>query len=184
MNDRQIVELYFVRDEKAISETAVKYGRYCHYIANSILGDENYADEVVNDTYLKTWNSIPPNEPDPLKPYVGTISRNLALNRYTEMSAEKRGGSDMPFVYEELEECIPGNTVNIEENTALRDALNKFLATLPKRKRVVFVRRYWYASSISEIASDYSMTEAGVRMTLSRTRKNLKEFLEKEGIEA
>ena len=182
MNDRQIVELYLARDERAISETSVKYGKYCHYIAYRILGDDGYAEEVVNDTYLKTWNSIPPSEPDPLGPYVGKISSNLALSRYDSLHAQKRGGKEMPLVYEELEECIPGNGDSTADDIALRDALNSFLGTLSKNKRIVFLRRYWYACSVSEIASDLSMTENGVRTTLMRIRKKLKEYLEKEGI--
>lgn len=183
MNDKQIVGLYLARNEQAISETDAKYGRYCHYIAYRILSDDGYADEVVNDTYMKTWNSIPPNEPDPLGPYVGKISSNLALDRYDALHAEKRGGDEMPLICEELEECVPGKDDNAADAIALRDALNSFLGKLSKSKRTVFLRRYWYACSVSEIASDLSMSESGVRTTLMRIRGKLKEYLEKEGIE-
>ncbi len=182
MNDRQIVELYLARNEQAISETSEKYGKYCHYIAYRILGDDGYADEVVNDTYLKTWDSIPPNEPDPLKPYVGAISSRLALDRYDYLKAEKRGANEMTLVYEELEECISLHNGSFADDIALRDAVNGFLAGLSKKKRAIFLRRYWYASSISEIAYDYSMSENSVRTTLSRTRRKFREYLEKGGI--
>ena len=105
MEDKQIVDLYFERSESAIIETDKKYGRYCHYIANSILTNDEDAKEIVNDTYLKTWNTIPPQRPDSLKTYVGRISRHLSLNRYEAQSAQKRGGQ-LSLILDELTECI------------------------------------------------------------------------------
>lgn len=181
MDDKQIVDLYWARSEVAITETEKKYGRYCHYIAYSILGDDEDAKEIVNDTYLKTWNTIPPNRPPYLKPYIGTISRRLSLNRYEAKNAQKRGGQ-MALVLEELNECIPDrNTENIGDSLALRDALNRFVGSLPEKTRRVFVRRYWYVSPISEIAKEYYMKESSVTVLLLRTRNKLKAFLEKEG---
>ncbi len=183
MEDKQIVELYWARSEAAISETEKKYGRYCHYIAYQILYDDEDAKEVVNDTYLKTWNSIPPQRPDPLKPYVGMISRQLALDAYKERHAQKRGGGQVPLVLDELSECIPDSDsgADIGESVALSDALTRFLRVLPQKTRNIFVRRYFYMSSITEIAKDFSMKESNVTMHLLRTRKKLERFLRKEG---
>ncbi|MBQ8718785.1 MAG: sigma-70 family RNA polymerase sigma factor [Clostridia bacterium] len=184
MEDRQIVELYWARDEKAIGETDKKYGRYCHYIAHHILGNDEDAKEVVNDTYLKTWNTVPPHKPDPLKPYVGTISRQLALDAYRAQHAQKRGGQ-VPFVLDELIGCIPNKDsgADIGESVALSDALSRFLRSLPPRNRNIFVRRYFYMSTIEEIAQDFAARPNAVTMLLLRTRRNLAKFLNKVGFE-
>ena len=183
MEDKQIVDLYWERSEDAIVETDKKYGRYCHYIAYQILSDNEDAEEIVNDTYLKTWNTVPPNRPDPLKGYVGMISNRLALDRYDAKTAEKRGGGQMPAVLHELSECIPDSDSgdDIGQSVALRDALNRFLRSLPKKTRTIFVRRYWYVTPISEIAEEFGMKESNVAMLMLRTRLKLKEFLGKEG---
>ena len=183
MEDRQIVDLYWARSESAITETDKKYGRYCHYIAYQILSDDLDAEEIVNDTYLKTWNTVPPNYPDPLKTYVGMISNQLALNRYDEKTAAKRGGGKMPLIFHELDECLADEeeSIDIAEAVVLRDLLNRFIWSLPKKTRNIFVRRYWYASSLAEIAEEYGMKESGVAMLMFRTRQKLREFLQKEG---
>ncbi len=182
MEDKQIVDLYWARSEAAIVETQKKYGRYCHYIAYQILYSDEDAKEVVNDVYMKTWNTVPPHRPDPLKPYVGMISRQLALDAYEAQHTQKRGGQ-VPLVLDELSECIPDNAngIDVGESLALRDALNRFVRSLSDRTQNIFVRRYWYASSITEIAEEYSMKESGVTVLLLRTRKKLKDFLDKEG---
>jgi len=184
MEDKQIVELYWARSETAISETEKKYGRYCHYIAYQILYNDEDAKEVVNDTYLKTWNTIPPKRPDPLKPYVGTISRQLALDVYKKQHVQRRGGQ-VSLVLDELSECIPDNDsgADIGESVALSDALNRFMWNLPQRTRNIFVRRYFYMSSVAEIAKDFSMKESNITMHLLRTRKKLEQFLKKEGFD-
>ena len=168
MEDQQILDLYFARSESAITETDRKYGRYCHSIAYNILEDHEDAKEIVNDTYLKAWNTIPPNRPDPLKPYVGMISRHLSLDRYEEYHTQKRGGQ-VPLVLEELAECIPDN--DSREDIGESVALN------------IFLRRYWYASSVAEIAEEYGMRENSVNVLLHRTRKKLKDHLQKEGLD-
>lgn len=183
MEDREIVELYWARSETAISETAKKYERYCHYIAYQILYNNEDAEEVVNDTYLKTWNTIPTNRPDPLKPYLGTISRQLAIDTYRAQHTQKRGGQ-MPLVIEELSDCVSNQDgLDIGESVALSDSLSRFLWSLPERTRHIFVRRYFYMSPISEIAVDFSLKESAVTMLLLRTRKKLAQFLEKEGFD-
>ena len=182
MKDEQILDLYWARSENAISETEKKYGRYCYSIAYQILWNEEDVKEVLNDTYLKVWNTIPPQRPSILKSYVGMISRQLALNFYEKQHTKKRGGQVL-LVLEELAECIPDKnaSADIGENLALSDALSQFLWNLPQKTRSIFVRRYWYMSSITEIAKDFSMKESNVTMHLLRTRKKLEKFLIKEG---
>ena len=182
MNDDQILDLYWARSESAISETEKKYGRYCYSIAYQILSDEEDVKEVLNDTYLKVWNTIPPLRPSILKLYVGMISRQLALNLYEKHHTQKRGGQVL-LVLDELAECIPdrNSSMDISEKLALSDVLNRFLWALPQKTRNIFVRRYWYMSSIAEIAKDFSMKESNVTMHLLRTRKKLEKFLVKEG---
>jgi len=184
MEDKQIVDLYWERSETAISETEKKYGRYCHYIAYQILYSDEDAKEVVNDTYLKIWYTIPPEHPDSLKSYIGMISRQLALDTYERQHTKKRGGQ-VPFVLNELSECIPDhdNGADIGECVALSDTLSRFIGALPQRTRNIFVRRYFYMSTVAEIAKNFSMKESNVTMHLLRTRKKLKQFLKKEGFD-
>jgi RNA polymerase sigma-70 factor (ECF subfamily) len=184
MEDCKIVDLYFERSQDAIKETDKKYGRYLHYIAYRILESDEDAKEIVNDTYLKAWNTIPPNRPEALKAYVGMISRQLAINRYEEKRAKKRSG-ESALVLDELAECISAGegSQDIGESVALKNALNSFVHSLSGNTRNVFLKRYWYASSIAEIAREYKMKESSVKVLLMRTRNKLKEYLIKEGFE-
>ena len=184
LDDKQILNLYVARSESAICETEKKYGNYCYTIAYRILENDGDAKEIVNDTLLKAWNTIPNSRPDSLKSYVGMISRQLSLDRYEQYHAQKRGGQ-VALVLDELAECIPsGNSgEDVGESVALKEALNKFVWSLPERTQIVFVRRYWYSCSISEIAQDLHMKESSVTVLLLRTRKKLKEFLKEEGID-
>ena len=184
MEDKQIIELYNERSEAAISETAEKYGKYCYTIAYHILYNEQDSEECVNDTYLKTWETIPPQYPNKLSAFLGKITRNLALNRHRYYIREKRGYGQVVLALEELQECIPdSNKVEqaIEEKYLI-EVLNRFLHELPIEKRMMFLRRYWYMSSIQEIADDYEISEGKVKMSLLRIRNKLKQTLEKEGI--
>ncbi len=180
MDDKQILELFFERSENAISLTQSKFGRYCHYIASRILGNEADAEEVVNDTWLKAWNTIPPHRPSSLKVYLGMLTRQLALDAWDVKTAQKRSGS-FPLVLDELAECIPDGT-DFSHSLELRDALNRFLHTLPLKTRRVFLRRYWYAASVAEIAREFGMTESAVTVLMLRTRQKLNAFLAKEEI--
>lgn len=184
MEEQQIIELYHERSETAISETAKKYGKYCYTIAYHILYNEQDSEECVNDTYLRTWEAIPPQYPNKLSAFLGKITRNLALNRYRYYTRQKRGEGQVPMALEELQECIPvsGSVEQTIEEKYLIEILNRFLYDLSKEKRMIFLRRYWYLSSIQEIAGDYEMSESKVKMTLLRVRKQLKQVLEKEGI--
>lgn len=184
MNDKQIIELYHERSEKAISETADKYGNYCYSIAYHVLYNIEDSEECVNDTYLRTWEAIPPQYPNNLSAFLGKITRNLALNRYKYYVREKRGNRHTALLLDELQECIPAssNTEQAVEETLLIEVLNRFLYDLPKEKRRLFLRRYWYMHSIQEIAEDFGYSESKVKMTLLRIRNKLRHVLEKEGV--
>ncbi len=180
MKDNEIVELFWARSEHAVVETQAKYGRYCLYIATQILGNATEAEEVVNDTYLKAWNTIPPNRPERLRPYLGMIARQLSLDAYEARNTQKRGGN-LHLVLDELVECVPESTGDLVERLALREALNTFIKSLPQRTRQIFLRRYWYASSVAEISNAFGMKESAVTVLMLRTRQKLRKFLEKEG---
>lgn len=184
MEDNQILALYFERSEEAISQTALKYGKYCHTIAYNILHNDQDSEECVNETYWKAWRIIPPRRPRRLGAFLGKITRNLSLDMYRQYSADKRGGGEMALALEELGECIsaPGNMDDHAEEMVLTDTLNRFLTSLPAEHRKIFMRRYWYLSSVKEIAEDYGITESKVKMSLLRSRNQLKAVLQKEGI--
>lgn len=184
MDDQQIMDLYWARSEAAISETADKYGRYCHAIAFNILRDDGDSEECVNDTYMRAWGAMPPQRPNRLSTFLGKITRNLALNRYERYTAAKRGFGQMPLALEELQDCIPaaGSVEQAIEDAALAELINRFLAALPADTRKIFLRRYWYLSAIKEIAADCRCSESKVKMTLLRARNELRQILEKEGI--
>ena len=182
MEDQHIVELFLRRDEQAISETRQKYHRYLLRIAYNILQNHQDAEECLNDTLLQAWNSIPPHHPQRLSAFLGKIARHRALDRYAAMTAEKRGGSIQEHVLEEWRDCLPANGGDPSDDLTVRDALSRFLQQLPPEPRHIFVRRYWYGDSIHTIATACRSTESRIKMTLSRTREQLKMFLEKEGI--
>ena len=183
MDDAKIVQLYFDRDERAIPATAEKYGSYCTSIALHITGSREDAEECVNDTYLNAWNSIPPHRPKMLSTFLGKIVRNLSINRYKHNMAEKRGGGELPAIFDELADCVSGNddAVQVFEYKELIAEINRFLGTLPAEKRNIFVCRYWYTDSISDIASRYRMTYSSVSMMLSRIRTELHNYLTERG---
>ena len=183
MDDQRIIEMYFERNEQAIEETQKKYGAYCHTVAMGILDSRQDAEECVNDTYLHTWNAIPPQRPQIFSAFLAKITRNLALTRYRSAHREKRGGGQMTFALEELQNCIPSHAEGDPvDDLALREALNGFLQTLPEPSRGVFLRRYWYVRSVGEIARELGMKESRVKMILLRTREKLREHLERAGI--
>ena len=183
MDDLKIVEMFWNRNEDALRETEAKYGAYCHSIAYSILSNRADSEECVNDTFLRAWDSIPPHRPSMLRGFLGKLTRNLALDRYRKYSAEKRAGLRVTLVLDELKEglAIRDSSEKVVEAIVVGDLLNRFLATLPKDTKNVFMRRYWFFSSVSEIAHDLSVSKSSVKMTLMRTRKKLREFLESEG---
>ena len=184
MEDDQIVDLYWSRSEKAISETANKYGRYCYAIAQNILHSHEDSEECVNDTYLHAWNAMPDQRPGKLPAFLGRITRNLSLKKGEKYAAEKRGGGQVPLVLDELQECIPAadSTDQMVDDLMLTDLLNRFLASMTEEKRRIFMRRYWYLSPVAEIAADLAISESKVKMSLLRSRNELRRWLEKEGI--
>lgn len=184
MDDKKIIDLYWNRSETAISETANKYGRYCHRIAYNILHNNQDCEECVNDTYLRTWNAIPPKRPNCLPTFLGKIIRNLSLDRYDSYTAEKRGLGQVPLVLDELQECIPSSfdTEQAVDLLTLAELLNRFLEEVKPQARRIFVQRYWYLNPIKEIAADFGISESKVKMTLLRLRKKLKQFLKEEGV--
>lgn len=184
MKDIDIINLYFARSEKAIKETDIKYGAYCNSIAENILHSRNDSEECVNDTYLRVWNSVPPERPQNFRTYIGKITRNLAINRYRSFTAGKRGGSNVDVIFSELEGCIP-SALTVEdalEEKILIKLLDEFLKKQSDTKKNIFLRRYWYCESISRISQDLSLSESKVTSVLYRMRIKLKEYLEKEGI--
>ena len=163
MDDAKIVQLYWDRNEQAISATADKYGNYCAAIAKNILGNSQDTEECVNDTYLNAWNSMPPHRPNILATFLGKITRNLALNKYKHNTAD-----------------------NVEQEINRKElilAINHFLKKLPSDKRNIFVCRYWYFDSISDIAARFDMTENNVSVTLNRLRLKLRNYLLERGFE-
>jgi len=185
VEDKQIIDLYWVRSETAISETADKYGRYCHSIAFNILRSREDSEECVNDTFFNAWRAMPPQRPNKLSAFLGTITRNLSLKKWEQYSTEKRGLGQVPLALEELQDCIPAaeNVEQVADDLALVEILNRFLSMLPKDRRKIFMRRYWYMCSIKEIAEGYSISESKVKMSLLRSRNELKQLLEKEGFD-
>ena len=184
MDDAAIIELYWMRSESAISETAKKYGAYCRKIALNILGNPEDSEECVNDAYLKTWDAIPPQRPVVFPSFLGRITRNISLNRYKARKTVKRGGGEVGLLLSELEECIPsaGDVESEYEAGRIAAAIDDFLYSAGRDNRLVFVRRYWFADSISAISERYGLSESNVKTMLFRTRGKLREHLEKEGI--
>jgi len=166
-----------------LSATARKYGRYCTSIARNILGSNEDAEECVNDTYLKAWNSIPPTIPTMLSAFLARITRNIAFNKYKHDHVMKRGQGEVALVLDELAECVSGlDDVEREiDRRELVTAIHSFLDTLPPNKRNIFVCRYWYSDSVSFIAGRYGMTENHVSVTLNRLRAKLKDYLSERG---
>ena len=182
MEDKRIVDLYWERDEQALTETRQAYHRYLTRIARNILPTEQDTEECVNDVYLRAWNAIPPHRPARLSTFLGKIARRVALDRYAALTAEKRGGGTHAQVLEEWRDCLPCGEGDPSDDLAVREALERFLHRLPAEQRRVFVLRYWYGDPIKEIAAARNSTESRIKMMLSRIRGQLKNYLEKEGI--
>lgn len=183
MTDEKIIQLFFQRNEVAIEETSRKYGTYCFKIANNILKNTEDSEECVNDTWMKTWEAIPPTHPQHLNLFLAKIVRNLSFNKYKAKYAGKRGGGEMAVVLDELAECIAGtnDTEAVYLAEELQKTINRFVSGLPVTEGNVFIRRYFYADSIREISKRYQISENHVRVMLNRTRNKLRGKLEKEG---
>lgn len=184
MEDKQIVALYWARNEQALTETAAKYGSYCFSIAYNILSSREDADESVNDTYMSAWERIPPHEPSVLSAFLGKLTRRISLNRWRNQSRKKRGGGQVILALEELHECISSgeDVARRVEQKELTRAIAVFLDTLPEAEREVFVCRYWYLADIRKICSVFGFTESKVKSMLHRTRIKLRAHLKEEGL--
>lgn len=181
MDDRAIVALYWKRAETAILETKKQYGRLLLSISRGILRNEEDAEECENDSYLRAWDTIPPKRPEKLSAFLAKITRNLSLDRYDAKHAEKRGGGEEPFLLDELAEVIADEAAFPADTEDLSEVLNAFLGRLKPDARTIFLRRYWFGDSVQEISARSGFGESKIKMSLLRTRKSLKEVLEKEG---
>lgn len=182
MEDSRIIELFYARSEQAIKELSKKYGALCTHVARNILNNRQDAEECVNDAYLGAWNTIPPENPNPLRTYICRIVRNLSIMRYHSNTAKKRN-SYYDAALDELEDCIT-SVSSVEDEISVRELsrlLDAFLDNLDVENRVIFVRRYWYSDSVSEIAERLGVSSNNISVRLSRIRSKLKKFLEKEG---
>lgn len=182
MEDEKIVELYWLRSEQAITETAAKYGAYLLRIALRLLPLREDADECVNDTYLGAWNAIPPHRPKQLSLFLGKITRRAALDRLKSENRLKRGGGQASLAYEELASCLPDESAgDPAELAASRDRIERFLASLSEAERSVFICRYWYFAPVDEIAGRFGFSQSKVKSLLFRTRRKFGDFLAAEG---
>lgn len=184
MEDERIIDLYWARQESAIAETEEKYGGYCRSISLHILKSQEDSEECINDTWMHAWDSMPPKRPDYLGAFLGKIARNLSISRYRMNHARKRGSGETELLLTELEECIPSaKSVEEEiEGKETAEAINRFLYGIEAESRNIFIRRYFYADSIKEIADRFSISESKVKSQLFRMRNRLKDHLEKEGV--
>lgn len=183
MDEQSIISLYENRDETAISATISAYGGYCRTIAGQILDDPADVEEVLSDTWLQAWQAIPPAKPHHLRLFLARITRNLALSRCRASSAAKRGGGTVSLALEELGECIPGGDTPEQhmDGKLLEETIRAFLLTVSQRDRMIFLRRYFFLETTSQIAQRYGLRESNVLMRLSRTRRSLKQHLIQEG---
>ncbi len=181
MEDRMIVQLFFERSQQAIRELAAKYEKLLFRISFNILKNTEDVEECINDAYLGVWDKIPPEKPEPLRPYVCRIVRNLSLKRYRDSTRQKRN-SQFDLSMEELEECVR-DTTDVEKEISARElgrAIDCFLETLKKEERILFVRRYWFSDPIGNLAEELGISEDNISVKLYRIRKKLKEWLERE----
>ena len=182
MDDAKIIDLFWARSEEAIQETNKAYGRKLHALANKILNNREDAEESVNDTYMKTWEIIPPQRPKFYYAFLASICRHVSFHKVDWKLAAKRN-AEVVTLTQEMEMCIPDTSRDRElEGKELGRIMNAFLESLPKDTRLIFLRRYWHVDTIAEIAARYGMTESKVKMQLSRTRAKLQTYLECEGI--
>lgn len=184
LTDTDILDLLNARDQNGLTALSDKYGALCQKMCMQILGSREDAEECLNDTLLKLWESIPPEEPRSLAAYISVIVRNLAFGRRDAAHTQKRGGGEFTVALSEIEDTLaaPDHPERILDTIAIGDALDRFLDDLPAETRVMFVLRYWSELSIREIAARCGCGQSKVKMTLLRTRRELKAYLEKEGL--
>lgn len=185
MEDEKILDLFFDRQENALTETELKYGRRMFHLAMNILHSKSDAEECVNDTLLKAWDAIPPNRPAMFGAFLAKIVRNLSINKWKAKGAVRRGGGEVDLMLSELEDCLPTSKDTTEaeyESRFVTKAIDSCLDSMDQTARVVFVLRYFHGESILNICERFDMSESRVKSLLFRTRKKLKAHLEKEGV--
>jgi RNA polymerase sigma-70 factor (ECF subfamily) len=184
MEDAEIVDLYWQRDQQAIAETDKKYGAYCQHIAYAVCSDRLDAEECVNDTWLRAWGAMPDKRPTVLATFLGKITRNLAINRFQRKTRKKRGGGEMELALEELEDCIPA-ALDVERRYELqefRQAIGRFVSGLSETEQKVFVARYWYLCPVEEIARRLQISSSKTKSMLFRLRNRLRLYLKEEDL--
>lgn len=183
MEDKKIVDLFWQRNHQAIIEIQNKYGKLCLQLANRITGSLQDAEEIVNETYLGMWNRIPPEKPQHLKSFVCKITRNISIDRVRYYQAEKRK-HDLHVSLEELQDILSGTDTpeSIYDRKETAAYISDFLRSIKSEKRIMFLQRYWYCKTISEIANEFDITEGKVKVTLHRVRRELKKYLEDKGV--
>ncbi len=182
VDDRDIIQLYFARNETAVEETSKKYKNYCTQIARNILSNVEDSEECVNDTFLGAWEAIPPKSPEKLSSFLGRITRNIALNKYDYYKAKKRN-KEFDAILDELNDCVSSSD-NVEsqyEGEQMAESISIFLLNIKEDHRNIFLRRYWYADSMADVASRFAISESKTKSILFRTRKKLQIYLKKEG---
>ncbi len=185
MQDTDIISLYWERDERAIEATEQKYGSYCASIASNVLANHEDVQECLNETFFAAWNSIPPHRPSVLSTFLGKIARRIAIDKWRERSAVKRGGGQTALALDELQDCIAGqqDVAQEAERRLLQKAVRAFIAALPDTEQRVFLCRYWYMDSIEAIAAQFGFSQSKVKSMLHRTRGRLRTHLQKEGLQ-
>lgn len=181
MDDKQIIDLYFARDNNAIDQTKTKYGKLLYSVSYNILNVREDAEECENDTYMQAWDSIPPNNPQVLSAFLSRITRNLSFKKLQLQSTKKRNSNQRILPFDELSNQIPDST-NAISQLEFTELLNTFLRSLKPTERRVFICHYWYCDSIKDISRQFGFTQSKVKMMLSRTRAKLIDYLQNEEV--
>lgn len=182
MDDPSVVQMFWDRDENAVSESARRYGDYCFSIANNVLRDRRDSEECLNDALLAAWRSIPPQKPENLKTYLGKLVREIAISRWRSNNRQKRIRSDFLCSLDEMAEIISGGAFDEElEEAELSREISRFLSSVDRTKRNVFIRRYWYCDPVESICRRYGFGKSKVLMMLKRTRDDLARHLKEKG---
>ena len=183
LDDKELIRLYFDRDEKAVTETQRIFGGYLYTIAHNILGSVQDAEECVNDVLMRLWEHIPPAKPENVYAYFASVARSVASKRYKMKHAQKRGGGETALVLDELHDCCtdPDTVEQQIDSRSLREAIAAFVETLKPEQQTIFIQRYWYVCPIEDIAEDLGISKSKVSVTLMRMRQKLRKHLEQEG---
>lgn len=184
MEDQKIIDLYWQRDQLAILHTQQKYSGYCSRIAGNILYSREDCEECINDTWLRAWNSMPPERPGILSAFLGAITRNLSLDCYRRNHSKKRGSGETAYIFDEMRDCISTDGPELHlDQLQMAESINHFLGKMEQESRIIFVRRYWYMDSIAGISKCFGMSESKVKSSLFRSRKKFRTHLIKEGFD-